>query len=183
MKVGHHAGEEWEQVLARKRREFEQTGMSFWGYGGNTCHPTHVRSFAKFAASEHQKILLVMELINSKTQLNMASMPNVVAATEFSMDGVNWQPIPDGISVTGSRYAMVLSEIRHEAVEVALNHFEAGIGPSVGRPAEDYLRYRVDKACFVRSGIQRTSSLPPVRLIRKATFVADLLEPYAVLVR
>ncbi len=37
MKVGNHAGEQWEQILTRKRKEYEATGMCFWGYGGNAC--------------------------------------------------------------------------------------------------------------------------------------------------
>src|SRR5438477_290714 len=42
MKVGNHANETWEQILERKRKEYDRTGRTFWGYGGTTCHPLGV---------------------------------------------------------------------------------------------------------------------------------------------
>ena len=40
MKVGVHAQETLTDIIARKQRELKDAGVSFWGYGGNTCHPT-----------------------------------------------------------------------------------------------------------------------------------------------
>jgi hypothetical protein len=40
MKVGIHAQETLEDIIARKTREIDEAGYAFWGYGGNTCHPT-----------------------------------------------------------------------------------------------------------------------------------------------
>src|SRR5260370_36832375 len=106
MKVGNHAGEKWEQILERKRREFEKTGRTFWGYGGNTCHPISiVQPFARLAVKEQGGILLVMEPIDSRAE------PDIVPAKEYSRDGVTWRPIPTGIQVTGSTYALILDEI------------------------------------------------------------------------
>jgi hypothetical protein len=31
MKVGFHAGEEWHEIIARKRGEISSTGLTFWG--------------------------------------------------------------------------------------------------------------------------------------------------------
>src|SRR5438552_4137076 len=66
MKVGNHAGEDWDQILARKKKEFEQTGFIFWGYGGSACHPINqVQPFARLAVKEDDGVKLVMQPIRS----------------------------------------------------------------------------------------------------------------------
>ncbi len=48
MKVGLHAQESIEEIIARKQKEYDDTGSIFWGYGGGTCHPlTMVQPLAK----------------------------------------------------------------------------------------------------------------------------------------
>lgn len=178
MKVGNHAGETWEQILERKQKEFEKAGRIFWGYGGTTCHPLNVvQPFARLSVKEQGRILLVMEPIDSKAE------PDIVPATEYSSDGIDWRPIPENILVTGSRYAFVLDEIKPGDLNITLAHFEVAIGPSQGKAAEAYLQGHVDKACFVKSDKARTVGAPPGKLIRKARFSAELKEPYAVLLR
>ena len=128
MKVGDHAAEAWEQILERKRREYDEAGMIFWGYGGNACHPINqVQPFAKLVLKEMDDIVVVMEYIHSNAD------PDIVAATEYSQDGVLWEQIPSGIKVTGSRYALVLGEIQPGDLEVSLNQYEVAIGPSPAR--------------------------------------------------
>ena len=57
MKVGLHAGEKFDEILERKRREYQKAGMIFWGYGGNTCHPTlAVQPFARMKLEKKQNI-------------------------------------------------------------------------------------------------------------------------------
>jgi hypothetical protein len=177
MKVGNHAGETWEQILARKSREYEQTGRIFWGYGGNTCHPVSmVQPFARLAIKEQGKILLVMEPIDSKAE------PDIVPAKEYSQDGVNWSPIPDGIQVTGARYALILDEIKPGDLEINLAEYEVALGPSVGKAAEAYLQGHIDKGCFTKSAQRRVLS-EGKRGMRKIGFSAQLIEPFAVLLR
>ncbi len=177
MKVGNHAGETWEQILERKRQEFEQTGRIFWGYGGNTCHPiSTVQPFAKLAVKEHGGILLVMEPIDSRAQ------PDIIPATEYSHDGVTWEPIPNGIQVTGSRYALVLDEIKPGDLEITLAEYEVALGPSAGKAAELYLQGHIDKGCFTKSAQSRTQAAQK-RPVRKIRYMAQLKEPFAVLLR
>jgi hypothetical protein len=177
MKVGNHAGETWDQILERKRREFEKTGRTFWGYGGNTCHPISiVQPFARLAVKEQGGILLVMEPIDSRAE------PDIVPAREFSRDGVTWEPIPAGIQVTGSRYALILDEIRPGDLEVTLAEYEVAVGPSAGKAAELYLQGHIDKGCFIKSAQSRmdpTQNQP----VRKIGYVAPMKEPFAVLLR
>jgi hypothetical protein len=177
MKVGNHAGETWEQILKRKRQEYKRTGRIFWGYGGNTCHPISiVQPFARLALKEHGSIFLVMEPIDSKAE------PDIVPAIEYSQDGVTWEPIPDGIQIIGSRYALVLDEIKPGDLEISLAEFEVALGPSAGKPAELYLQGHVDKGCFIKSAQNRV--VPEQKQgVRKIGFMAQMKEPFAVLLR
>ena len=177
MRVGNHAGETFDAILERKRREFEAAGKIFWGYGGTTLHPIkHVQPFAKLWVAQQGSIQIVMEQIDSKAD------PDVLPATEFSVDGLNWEPIPTGIEVTGSRYAIVLDEIKPGQLDMDLENFEVGIGPSRGKNAAQYVRGRVDKGCFV-SKESKEPELTDTRRIVPIRFQARMLEPYAVMLR
>ena len=177
MRVGNHAGEAFEAILERKQREFEEAGKIFWGYGGTTLHPIkHVQPFAKMWVAREGSIRIVMEPIDSKAD------PDVLPANEFSVDGVNWKPVPDGIEITGSRYAIVLDEIMPGHLDLNLENFEVGIGPSRGRNAAQYAKGRVDKGCFVSRQSEESESDIQPRLV-SIGFQARLLDPYAVMLR
>ena len=177
MKIGSHAGETFDQILQRKQREIEQAGRSFWGYGGASCHPlTQVQPFARTLAQQASGIYLLMEYIHSTAD------PDIVPATQFSSDGVHWEKIPEGINVTGSRYALVLDEILPGELEVPLDHYTVGIGQSRGKIAAEYLSGRVDKACLTR-GDDKQQDAPSSSTPRKASYVAKVIEPYGVLLK
>ena len=175
MKVGAHAGENFDSILKRKMEEVKKVGFSFWGYGGKACHPLNqVQPFAKKTIQRKGSIYLFMEHINSNAD------PDIVPATEFSEDGIHWKPIPDGILVTGSRYALVLDEIKPGELEIPISAYEVGIGRSMGKSADNYLKGRIDKACL---------EFNPERLVgaevksKKISYTSKLLDPYAVFVR
>lgn len=177
MKVGVHDGEPFEEILERKRKEIESAGVSFWGYGGGTCHPSNqVRPFAKLKIEEGERIYLVMEEIESH------HAPTKKVASRYSINGINWKPIPDDIKVTGSRYAIILSEIREGELDIDLAQYEVGYGPSRGIAATDYIKGRVDKGCLQMKhdiedgGIIRSD-------VKKITHFGEIVDPYAVFVR
>ncbi len=177
MKVGLHAQEKIEDIVKRKQREFEEAGSIFWGYGGSTCHPlTMVQPFAKEVEKSGKQILIVMQKINS----SHAAPPDI--AKQYSDDGVNWQPIPKGIEVRGSRYALVLDELRVEEFDLDLGELQVGVGPSRGRKADQYLIRQADKGCFLYTprelpGAQDEQNLKHVGLI------ARVKTPYAVILK
>lgn len=177
MKVGLHAQESIEDIINRKQKEFEEAGSIFWGYGGNTCHPlTMVQPFAKEAEASGNQVLIVMQKMDSKH----AAPPEI--AKEYSDDGVNWQPIPKGIEVRGSRHALVLDELRLNEFELDLRDLEVGVGPSRGRKGDQYLVGRVDKGCF----LHRPSEIYKAKdekYIKPIELVARVKAPYAVLLR
>ena len=133
MKVGNHAGESFEAILTRKNRERERerererAGCIFWGYGGTVCHPLmQVQPFARLYAKKQGCIYLFMEPMDSKAN------PDIEPAREYSRDGAMWRPLPEGISVIGSRYALVLDEIKPIDFEIDLEKYIVGIGFSTG---------------------------------------------------
>jgi hypothetical protein len=175
MKVGLHAGEIFDQILERKRREYQNAGMIFWGYGGGTCHPTRiVQPFAKMKIEEGENIFIVMEEIESHHP------PTKIVAKEFSEDGIHWKPIPSGIEVRGSRYAVVLDELQDGDLDLDLAEYKVAVGPSMGKFAGEYIGGRVDKACITKIG-QRPLSLEPQ--IKKIHHIAKITAPYAVFTR
>lgn len=175
MKVGRHDGEDFEDIIRRKREEFDRTGMIFWGYGGGTMHPiSKVQPFCKMHIEHGEEIRLIMCEIQSEHPYTAAY------ATEFSRDGEVWEPIPKGIKVTGSRYALVLNEITEGDLSVDLSHYRVGIGPSAGKVASDYIAGRVDKGLLERSGIPN-EEIPPK--VVQSRFQASVKEPFAVLLR
>ena len=176
MKVGDHAGETFEDILARKRKEYVKTGMIFWGYGGNACHPIQqIRPFARSVFDKQGSLYLLMQPIHSNAD------PDILPATEFSADGVTWEKIPKGIEVTGSRYALVLDEILPEEIDINLEQYVIGIGPSIDRRAQDYLKGRTDKACLVHSPTHE--EILNKNNIRGVKYAARMQEPFAVLLR
>src|SRR5437899_2719816 len=103
MKVGTHARESLEEIIRRKTKEIEDAGFALWGYGGNTCHPVSmVQPFAKSFELRGGKIYLCMHPMVS----NHFAEP--IRASQFSVDGITWQTIPQAVNVTGSRYALLI---------------------------------------------------------------------------
>jgi hypothetical protein len=174
MKVGTHAQESLEQIIERKTREIEEAGFAFWGYGGGTCHPqTMVQPFAKDYERRGSLIYLCMEPMQS------SHFAEPVRADEFSTDGLKWQEIPPAINVLGSRYALVIRDLRKEDFELPLESTRVALGNSMGARGSKYISGRVDKACLE---IAYPDPSVPQRTVRIG-LVADIVDPYAVHVR
>jgi len=178
MKVGKHAKESLEDIVARKRREIDEAGFALWGYGGNTCHPaTMVRPFAEERAALGETITLCMEPMDSKHD----APP--VRATEYSTDGVDWVKIPKAINSVGSRFALFLSDLSEVDFELPLSGTEVAIGPREGRSGHQYIQHRVDKACLtVRDEATILNDSKQDKIV-KIRLTATLMAPYAAFLR
>lgn len=173
MKVGTHAQETLEDIIARKTKEIEDAGYALWGYGGNTCHPqTMVQPFAKSFEQRGGAIYLCMQEMESK------HFAQPLHADQFSVDGTTWQDIPPAIRVLGSRYALAIKGLRHEEFDLPLIRTRVAIGNSRGRLGHRYIRGRVDKACLEVTDASASDG-PSIHI----GLVAELVEPYAVYVR
>jgi hypothetical protein len=176
MKVGTHAQEPLEDIIARKRKEIEDAGFALWGSGGNTCHPiTRVQPFARDYVRRGSVIYLCMQPMKSKH----AALPE--RAKEFSADGIHWETIPQQINVLGSRYALAIKDLHAEQFELPLERTRVAIGTSMGRPGSKYVSGRVDKACLevAEDEMPKGAAHVPVDI----GLVAELVEPYAVLLQ
>jgi hypothetical protein len=170
MKVGTHAQEELPDILARKGKEVEEAGFAMWGYGGNTCHPmTKVQPFAKAA---DRPIILCMQPMESR------HFAEPLRAEEFSADGIHWNPIPTAINVVGSRYALCIDTLTEVDETIDLGQMRVAIGNSQGLSGSQYVRGRVDKACF-----EVADSVLGEPKLAQIGATAKLVAPYAVLLR
>lgn len=178
MKVGTHAQEPLADIIARKSREIKDTGFAMWGYGGNTCHPrTMVQPFAEHHAKRSEAIYLCMQEMDSR------HFAEQLRATEYSADGTNWTAIPDTINVLGSRFALMLEDLRVEEFDLPLDRAQVGIGLSKGRLASKYLKGQVDKACLEILAASETYLRDDEQKTVRITLVAKLRAPYAVFLR
>ena len=174
MKVGYSTGETIDHILERKQREFDDAGKIFWGYGGSTVRPrTQAQPFAEEWVLKQGSIRVLMALTESK--FNSKLPP----AKQYSKDEECWKPLPKGICVTGSGFALVLDEITQLDMELNLRQFEVGKGPSKGTNATDYLVGQTSKACLVKAG--STDGRPAVPIL--IAYQARLKPPYAVFLR
>lgn len=177
MKVGTHAKEDLDSIIARKTKEIKDAGFAMWGYGGGTCHPgTMVRPFAQAKAATGGVIKLVMQEMTSN------HFAEQVRADQYSTDGVDWHDIPKEINVLGSRYALVIKDLHKEEFKLPLAKTRVALGPSEGKVGSRYIQGRVDKACF---DIAETAELAndAKNLEIDISLVADLIDPYAVFLR
>ena len=177
MKVGTHAQEKLEDIIARKTKEIEDTGYGMWGYGGNTCHPrSMVQPFAEMFHDRDRPIYLLMEEMESK------HFAEPVRADQYSIDGRTWSDVPNTVNVLGSRFALVLSSLRKQKETIPLARTRVPIGPSTGRLGSRYLRGRVDKACLEVLDEPELLNEEDRREVR-CNLVAELKQPYAVFLR
>ena len=178
MKVGRHAQENLADIIARKSKEIERCGHTMWGYGGNTCHPTSmVQPFARSFAERGEPIHLCMEEMDSK------HFGEPLCAAEYSPDGVTWSQIASEIEVRGSRYALVIKDLRLTRFVLLLDQTRVAVGPSSGRLGSRYVEGRVDKACLEVVDTPERKNEETVSTERPIGLVAELLEPYAVFLR
>jgi hypothetical protein len=175
MKVGIHAKESLQDIIARKRKEIADAGVSFWGYGGSTCHPLNaVQPFVRDESAHGVTVRLLMQEIDSR------HFAENVRAESYSEDGLVWKPVPKPINVLGSRYALVISSLDEIELSVSLKDTKVGVGRFQGSSGLEYVRGHVDKACLIYSP---TSVASPEAKIIPLKLSAKLTAPYAVLLK
>lgn len=166
MKVGYHVSEAWEEIVARKFAEQESVGHCFWGYGGSTCHPT--RQVQPFCQRNEPSF------VGIATRSRFQSI--AATSSEYSADGKHWAPLPKGVSVVGSRYALCLKNLSLSPCAFPIGRYLVGIGPMRGTALVEYMQYRCDKGCAVRGPAGSGE-------IRLPAIVGVVTAPYAVFVR
>jgi len=176
MKLGYHAKQDKVSIIERKKLEFKKAGVMFWGYGGTACHPEmQVQQFVKDMHLQERKVFLAMSFTKSKPGMDNKS------SLRYSVDKLNWNNVPDGIEVTGSKHAIICSELINCDINIDLNHYKVAIGASKGRKASDYIKGQSDKGCLANSNDDPSD---PSQIIKsnvvKISLLAEIVEPYAV---
>ena len=155
MKYGVHAGEKVEDIINRKMREIENAQKMFWGYGGTICNPkSQVQPFLESNINKNEKTYLLMAYTPSEFRNSEDK------AESYSVDNVNWDEIPQGIHVKGSKYAIVCKNIKRCDFQIDLADYIVPIGNSKGRTLSDYIKGHLDKGCGVFSKNMTNASKP-----------------------
>ena len=143
--------------------------------GGLPCGHVPVRGLRESIKSP-DRVPLVL-----RGEVRVPEDHGIGLVAEDRPDGIEWHPIPRGITVTGSRYALVLDEIREGDLDVQMNEYVVGVGRSRGKLAPDYLRGHVDKGCFEKLPDGQVAGAGSES--KHISYVARLKEPFAVLLR
>lgn len=176
MKVGYHSSEDLDEIIARKQQEEKECGYLYWGYGGSLCHPINqVNPFVQ-SLSQNEEIWLLMIITQSKFK------NSPLLSQEFSKNGKLWLPIPTGINVTGSKYALVCKEIQPVDFNIDLSQYYVAIGKNKDCVVSKYMRHRVDKCCAYKNSINTNTNLDNSCFV-KISFQAKLVNPFAVFLR
>lgn len=171
MKYGFHASEDGASIIGRKLLEEEVCGMMFWGYGGTVCHPvSQIQPFLRknFAANEKTYLLL--------SKIETTWRGSASRAQLFSSDRDNWQPIPEGINVLGSKYALMCKGFQETNFELNLSEYEVVFGKRAGASLADYIGGHATKGCGKLSTektirIPRFVTISAIAEIEDAVFV------------
>jgi len=177
MKIGFHVNEMIEEIINRKQKEQSICGKIFWGYSGMLCNPlTQINPFVQEMIEKHNMVpLLVMILTPSRFTTSLR------IAQEYSTDGKTWTSLPPGVIVTSSKYAIVCHNLKLVDQELDLSRYKVATGIRKGELLSRYLRHRIDKACAI---FWNTNNLSPVKPeLTKINYIANLQEPYAVILR
>ncbi len=173
MKYGVHAGQSVQTILERKRRDLERFGWFLWGYGGTVCHPTkQVQPFAREVHERGGRLILAM----SPTPSALHNAPSL--SSRFAVRAGEWQSLPEGMEVYGSRYALVCRDLVECQISIDAHEYIVPVGNNAGRELSKYVRGRVDKACGTKSPSHGT--LPGERQTILITLKCEVIEPYAV---
>jgi hypothetical protein len=132
-----------------------------------------VQPFARDYEKRGGVIYLCMQEMESK------HFAEPIRADEWSTDGFEWHEFPPAIEVKGSRYALVIRNLRKTEFELVLDKTKVALGNSMGACGNRYIRGRVDKACLE---VTEGEIEIPEKVV-KIGLVADIVEPYAVHVR
>lgn len=168
VKVGPHSQESMQEIVKRKNKEVDTTGVAFFGYHGG---PQPIKRVIPFTENS----------INVKVLMNEATYARdphpdretFLRMTRFTTDGKTWNLVPTGIN-TDCMFAFVLGNIKEVCYDIDLSVYTVGIGPKKGIYAKNYLIGRVSKACLEKTPIPSEQFILPIH------YEASLLPPYGV---
>jgi hypothetical protein len=172
MKAGPHSGDSLEEIINMKLEEESKIGKFFWGYSGSLCHPFKVQEFCWIATKENEEVMLIL----SETKSAYGSKEEIRKVSEYSIDGKNWNKLPESIHLWNCKFAVTASKLRKVDQYIDLNEYVVVVKNGEVKLGE-YIRYRVNKACAI---LKNQAHIP--RLV-KISYIATLVPPFCIFVR
>jgi hypothetical protein len=174
--TGPYAGEGEDDIYARKVREIDTCGFTFWHHQSYQAKPDLVQRTGAQAEAEGQKLYLVI----MRTGSNSAGVDTKKSNRATSYRGANYGPyekMPEGIYVEVGRspYALVLKGFTIMNEEIDLWDYSSYEDP--GRAI--VTRQGGSTVCAVKS----FSGHNPEKMkshVRKVVACAELISPYSV---
>lgn len=174
MKAGPHSGYTLDEIFKIKKTEEKAYGKLFWGYAGALCHPFRVHTFVKQSLRDYEEVpMLVMTTTSSKYYSK-----KIGKLKEHSVDGDTYHPLPQKVILIGCKYAVIVRDLQQTNSCLDLNQYKVVDGKEETKLLGNYIRYRVNKACAVRS---LDISVSP-RYV-KISYIAKLTAPWCVFLR
>jgi len=180
--MGPHAGEDSEAIFARKIADIRNTGRTFWVVRSHKAKPDMIQTIGASAGKKSGMPLCAF--LAPSAPGGAAPTKISSAASEYSANQTEWQPLPAGITpvtgrITPTTCALVFDQLCFQtSVVVDLWRYADFFAPE--RP----LRIRQGASTL---GVMRgDTSMHPDRMkshIRRIMAVARLVEPFAVWLR
>ena len=95
-----------------------------------------------------------------------------------SHDRENWEALPNEVLLVGTKFALLGTNLRPVDMELDLSQYKSMLGDQMGKPLDEYIRYRVDKSCAVYSPDQNRQ---PRKV--KIAYMSELAPPYSLYIK
>lgn len=172
MKAGPYCGYSLDEIEAIKLNEIRQCNRFYWGYGGVFCHPKRIIPFVEQALESAKAPTVYFSITKSEF-----SSP-IGGCREWSSDGIDWELLHKDVILVGNQYALVCTNLQRVSLTLNLSDYKSVLGDKLGKSLDDYIKYRVDKACAVYA--PDPARAPKVINI---AYTSELIPPYCVYVR
>lgn len=177
--MGGHAGEGEDTIFNRKIDDIEQNGRTFWVVRSRKAQPFQLQEMCK---TETAYVIFVSPATKGGARDTVTNN----SASEFSTNGADWSPLPEGLGpVTGKldsqTSALVLDRLTltiKDELELDLCDYADFSDPTM--PLK--LMQGCSTICSVRKDMRHHPDKPKSR-IRDVIAVGRLAQPYCVWVR
>jgi len=179
MKIGPYCGYPLKEIIDIKQEEERKVGKFFIGYSGVFCRPKVVNNLVNHSINHNESIKVLF--IETKSSYDN---DNAKEFNYFSKDGELWQELSDEILLVGDtnkkHFAITGKNLKKVNYKLDLTQYCTlmGMFPNKDQYLDNYLKYRVDKACgyyFPRESVKEKKV--------DISYMCDLVDPYCVYIK
>ena len=180
--IGSHAGEEFNDILIRKKKDIQNVGKTFWVINSYKAKPNMIQTICNSDRSQAAERLCAF-LEPSSIGGSVPTKTSLVA-TEYSVDMSKWEKFPSGIGpvtgkITRSACALVFDDLSLCEFE-ALDLWQYADFFNQDQPV------KILQGASTIGVIAKNTSTHPNRMkshLRQIVAVGKLSEPFAVWLR